>query len=505
MSGYRFVPNVKSSNQLLGPHSYNTILNGLAAGISIIDKNMRIAWVNRRMSQAFGPSKNIIGTHCYITYNHKKNICPNCPTLKTFKTGKICEGIQIGFAKSGERRYYYLTTAPIKDQKGRVLEVLELVQDITDKHKLENKINEAYKEVSYRLQTATEELETMFGLSQAMISTLNLQKVLSLIVKNACLITSSQACSVRLLDKSGDTLLPGMSFGLNLDYLQKTPIKVGEGIAGLIALTKKPISISNIAQDKRVRYASRLMEQGICSILGTPIIFNDQLLGVLMTYSDRERRFSLEEVKLLSTFASQAAIAINNAQMHEDLHRIYLDTIKALVLAMEARYPYMKGHSTRVTHYATKIAHKMQLSEPDIEIIRYCGNIHDVGKIAIPDEILNKPGELTPGERAIVEQHPVKGQEMLLPLKFLELGIPIVRHHHERYDGKGYPDGLAKKQIPMGARILCTTDAFDAMTSERPYRPKLSLKKAIQELKVNAGTQFDPEIVKLFLEVLKKK
>ncbi len=504
MAGYHFIPNVKSQNQLLTHRSYNTILNGLAAGISIINKDMRISWVNRRMAQSFGSIKNLKGKHCYITYNHKKHICANCPSRQTFKTGKVCESIQVGFTKFGEKRYYYLNTAPIRDQDGQVVQVLELVQDITNKKRLEEKLDSAYKDVSRRLKTATKELDTIIRLSQSMISTLDMQKVLPLIVKNASLIMGTQACSVRLLNKPADTLLPGMSYGLNLDYLQNTPIRVGEGIAGLIALTKKPISVTDITHDKRVKYANYLVKMGIHSILGAPIIFNEQLLGVLVTYSYHRRQFSSEEVKLFLAFASQAAIAISNAQMHENLHRIYLDTIKSLVLAMEARYPYMKGHSTRVTRYAIKIARRMQLSSLEIEIIRYSGNIHDVGKIAIPDDILNKPGKLTASERAIIELHPVKGQEMLLPLKFLEKGIPIVRHHHERYDGRGYPDGLEKKQIPLGARILCTADSFDAMVSQRPYRPKLSLREAINELKVNSGTQFDPEVVKIFLEVLRK-
>lgn len=347
-------------------------------------------------------------------------------------------------------------------------------------------------------------LQTICDLNQAMISTLNLRELLSLIVKNASLIMRTEACSLRLLNKSADTLLPGSSFGLNLDYLNKTLLKVGEGIAGLVVLIKKPIAVDNIAQDKRVRYADYLMKSGIRSILGVPIMLDGQVLGVLVTYSRQEHNFGKEEMDLFLTFASQAAIAINNAQMHQSLHRNYLDTVKALVLAMESRYPYMKGHSGRVTRFAIKIARQLQLAEADREILHYTGYIHDVGKIAIPDAILNKPAKLTPAERAIIQLHPIKGQEMLLPLKFLEKGMPVVRHHHERYDGKGYPDGLEKKQIPLGARILATADAFDAMISERPYRPKLSLQEAVAELRVNSGTQFDPEIITVFLEVLTK-
>lgn len=500
-----FIPNLKSKNKLIDSQVYDqSILNGLAAGISIVDRNMRIAWINRRMARAFGPIKKLAGTHCYRTYNHKKRICSNCPTVKTFKSGKVSEGIQIGFTKSGEKRYYYLTAAPIRDEKGQIIQVMELVQDITNKKRIEEKLSRAYQEVSQRFKVASEELKTIFGLSQAMISTLNLRKVLSAIVKNASLIMGGRTCSVKLLDRYGNTLSPTMNFGLNLDYTKKASAKIGRKIAGLVVLKKKPIVINNIDHNKRVEYAHQLIKEGVRSVLGVPIIFNSQPLGVLVTYSSREHQFSTEEIGLFSTFASQAAIAINNARMHENLHRIYLSAIKALVLAMEARSPYMKGHSKRVTRYAIKIARHMQLNEPEIDIIRYCANIHDVGKIAIPDEILNKPGKLTHSERIIIQQHPAKAQEMLLPLKFLEPGMPVVRHHHERYDGKGYPDGLGKKKIPLGARILSTVDAFDAMISERPYRHKLSLKQAIKELKVNAGSQFDPEVVKIFLKLLEQ-
>jgi HD-GYP domain-containing protein (c-di-GMP phosphodiesterase class II) len=143
------------------------------------------------------------------------------------------------------------------------------------------------------------------------------------------------------------------------------------------------------------------------------------------------------------------------------------------------------------------------MPKEELEILRYAGEVHDVGKISIPDFILNKPGRLTPAERAIIELHPVKGAEMLEPLEFLKSALPIVRHHHERYDGTGYPDGLERDKIPVMARILACADAFDAMTSDRPYRSrKLTVEEALAEIKINSGSQFDPHIANLFVKTL---
>ena len=141
-----------------------------------------------------------------------------------------------------------------------------------------------------------------------------------------------------------------------------------------------------------------------------------------------------------------------------------------------------------------------------MEVLRYAAEVHDVGKISIPDVILNKPGRLNPAERAMIELHPVKGVEILEPLEFLKSALPAVRHHHERYDGTGYPDGLDKEKIPLMARILACADAFDAMTSDRPYRrEKLTTEEAITEIKNNSGSQFDPYIASLFIKLLRHK
>ena len=168
------------------------------------------------------------------------------------------------------------------------------------------------------------------------------------------------------------------------------------------------------------------------------------------------------------------------------------------------RDKYTKGHSERVTHLALQIAEKFGLDEQDKYVLKYGGYLHDVGKIGIPDRILLKPGPLTEEEWVIMKQHPLKGFSMLSDLDFSSQLKPIILYHHERYDGKGYPVGLKGEEIPFVARIAGVADAFDAMTSDRPYRKAMDIKTAMEEIKTQAGKQFCPKVASVFLECLEK-
>lgn len=180
------------------------------------------------------------------------------------------------------------------------------------------------------------------------------------------------------------------------------------------------------------------------------------------------------------------------------------DTIKVLALALDARDHYTHGHSRQVTEYAVDIAREMGLSFKEIDIIRDASILHDIGKIGITDAILLKPGRLTEEEYAEIKKHPVIGKKILEPVNCLADKIPLIYHHHERIDGQGYPEGLKGDDIPLGARILSVADAYQAMTSDRPYRKALPALIAIEELKRFKGRQFDPNIVDAFLRVLKR-
>ncbi|MFZ5975271.1 MAG: HD domain-containing phosphohydrolase [Bacillota bacterium] len=229
-----------------------------------------------------------------------------------------------------------------------------------------------------------------------------------------------------------------------------------------------------------------------------------------------EGKHSSEGAQLLALYASQAASSINNAFLHSlvnikndelnhtyaQLKTRYMDTIEVLRLAVDAKDVYTRGHSDRVAYYAMKIGQTLSLSGSDLENLRIAGYFHDIGKIGTSDDILLKSESLDRNEYEEIKKHPLKGAHILSAVSMFQDVVPLVRQHHERIDGKGYPDGLKGKEIHYLARIISLADAFDAMTSDRHYRSQLSLEDAKQQLKQGAGTQFDAELVKLFLELL---
>ena len=196
----------------------------------------------------------------------------------------------------------------------------------------------------------------------------------------------------------------------------------------------------------------------------------------------------------------KAALAVENMALYESMIGNFYGMLKSLVNALEAKDPYTGQHSERVTHYALRIAQVMNCSTAEIESLQTVGYLHDIGKIGIADQILNKPAGLTPKEFELVKNHPIIGETIVSELGLSPEERAIIRNHHERWDGMGYPDGLAQHDIPLLARIIMVADAFDAMTSKRAYRDARSRQQAMEELLKNGGKQFDPEVVSAFLE-----
>ncbi|QIB27063.1 HD-GYP domain-containing protein [Caloranaerobacter azorensis] len=208
---------------------------------------------------------------------------------------------------------------------------------------------------------------------------------------------------------------------------------------------------------------------------------------------------------VVALFFSPLLLARYSFKLYMDMKHVYMETIQALTNAMEAKDAYTSGHAERVGEYAVKLARALNLSDRRIENIKNAAILHDIGKIGIDDQILRKPGKLTYEEYEKIKKHPSIGAEILKEVNFLKEVSSIVRHHHERYDGKGYPDGLKEDEIPVEAAILAIADVYDAMTSDRPYRKALTKEVALSEIEKNAGTQFNPEFAKMFVEVMRNE
>jgi putative nucleotidyltransferase with HDIG domain len=211
--------------------------------------------------------------------------------------------------------------------------------------------------------------------------------------------------------------------------------------------------------------------------------------------------FGPQDLRLLAIVARDLALAVENDRLRAAQRKAYVGIVATLIEAVEAKDRFNRGHSRRVADYAVRFAEHLRLPEREREVLETGAKLHDIGKIGVPEEILNKPGRLTDAEFAVIRSHPVIGEQILRPLDFLAEARPIVRHHHERWDGTGYPDGLERDAIPRAAALLSIVDAFDALTSDRPYREGLPREQAHAILREGAGTQWDPELVREFLSL----
>jgi HD-GYP domain-containing protein (c-di-GMP phosphodiesterase class II) len=230
---------------------------------------------------------------------------------------------------------------------------------------------------------------------------------------------------------------------------------------------------------------------------------NDNVYGWLGLVSfNLKEIFRRSELRLLSSMAEQLAVVMANTDLYQDLERFVINVVKSLVYAIEAKDVYTRGHSERVNRYTMLMAEHLQLDEEQKKVLYWASILHDVGKIGIPEAILNKPGPLNDDEYRVIKSHPEKGYDILQPLEQLASSLPGILHHHERYDGGGYPHGVKGEEIPLLARIIAVADTFDAITSDRAYRKGKTAKEALTIIEKVAGTQLDPHLVEVFVDVL---
>ncbi|MGH7180169.1 MAG: HD-GYP domain-containing protein, partial [Tepidisphaeraceae bacterium] len=240
-------------------------------------------------------------------------------------------------------------------------------------------------------------------------------------------------------------------------------------------------------------------------LLAVPLMRQDQILGTMFALDKTSGDFDSVDTKLLNSIANESAIYLENTMLYEDVHGLMMGLLHSLVSAVDAKDAYTCGHSERVALISRTLAQQAGLPDAQVERVYMAGLLHDVGKIGVPEAVLQKTGKLTPEEFDQIKKHPEIGARILGDIKQIEDIIPGVLHHHERYDGKGYPAGLAGENIPRLGRIICLADCFDAMTSSRTYRKALPLEIALTEIRRCAGTQFDPLLTDAFLGLGEEK
>lgn len=355
------------------------------------------------------------------------------------------------------------------------------------------------------LEHAIERLSTIYKIGLAINSTMDIDRLFNLIVRSTTSTLNAQIGHIILCDKEQQTLnVTNLIGNGKLIAAQKSVRMKDTGVSTWVINNRQPLLIADIDMTPEFDRFSELGYERK-TLICAPLMVMDEIIGTIsvVNKSDNSQFYSYE-LEMLTTIAAQAAIAIKNATLYDEQQQTYLNTIQALVTAIEASDSYTKGHSERVTRYSVEIGRRFNLSSDRLQILERAAILHDIGKIGIDLSLLHKEGKLSAHDINELQLHPVIGMKILEPIGFLKDVRTCIGQHHERYDGMGYPNRIKHADQLLESRIIGVADAFDAMTSDRPYRKALTLDIAISELSENSGTQFDPAVVEIFTAILEE-
>lgn len=353
---------------------------------------------------------------------------------------------------------------------------------------LEKDLEKLTLELSY----SYEELSLIYEITNEMGTLLDPEELSNQVLDKAVELLKVRVGFLMLFEDENKLVLKsskGFGSGELERFNKYNPVK---GVAGMAIAQGKPVIWCNVSGKEEAQL-------GIKSCLAVPILVRNEKLGVICLgdKTSGEPFYSSNE-KLIFTLALQVGAIFANSRLYHRISSLLLDTVKALVSAIEQKDPYTKGHSERVAEIAGAIAGEMALTNEEKQRVEIAGILHDVGKIGISASILTKPGKLEEEEFKKIKEHPTKSVCIIRNIEELKEILPLIYHHHERYGGGGYPDGISGEKIPLGARIIAVADTFDAMNSNRAYRSKVNLEDILREIKDKSGSQFDPKVVEYF-------
>ncbi|MBI4778268.1 HD domain-containing protein [Candidatus Desantisbacteria bacterium] len=379
-----------------------------------------------------------------------------------------------------------------------------------------NRTEQLEKELSLmtqKLLSTYEELGLVYDLVSRLGNILDTDRVSSEVLNEAVNISGARWGFVMLIDEKTGRLHLKASQGLDeiAQRLIEDEYERGRGLISRVMEEGRPMIGDEILSEEEALFDLK------SSVLVVPLGIKEKRVGAICL-SDKlnGQPFYSTDMKLLETLGVIVSIIIENARLYTNIQNLFFSAVESLSFAIDEKDTYTHGHSKRVTEYSLGLADELGLSDKERVTLKLAAIMHDVGKIGVPEEVLHKEGKLDDNDWEKIKKHPIKGAHILepigdlksIPLSLLQMTFeeiraitPGVKHHHERYDGKGYPDKLIDKNIPLIARIIAVADAYDAMTSDRAYRKGMSQQEACKELKRNAGSQHDPEIIEAFLRL----
>jgi len=416
-----------------------------------------------------------------------KNMAPN--SMRVLLTGHA--GMDSAIVAINDNVLHKYLTKPVSDFEDLVFTLKRLLNEFH----LRNTVD-AQQHVILNL----------YQFSDSLNSLNSLEEILEHIVSFTRESLDCERISILLLEEGMLSMKAGV--GIPKDIAERIRIPLGENIAGRVLKNREAMLVKDIDE---ISWMKNKINAEFKSFISAPVICAelrsfDVPLGVInVTNKTGNESFSEQDLQTLSFIANTASVAINNHQNRQMLEQSYFDTVTALIMSLEARDEYTKGHSVRVTEHSVGIALHLQLEEGVIKTIKDAAILHDIGKIGVRDNVLLKPGRLTPEEFSEIKKHSEISGTIVKSISSLQEVGTIASQHHERYDGKGYPDGLKDEEIHIGARIMAVADTYDAMTSNRPYRKALDPDYAIKEIMNESGAQFDPQCVEAFIQYISEK
>jgi HD-GYP domain-containing protein (c-di-GMP phosphodiesterase class II) len=351
-----------------------------------------------------------------------------------------------------------------------------------------------------RFMTDDNKLKKVLEISELVNSSLDIAEIRTKAINAAAELVDAQGASLLFVDDvTGDLYFDSVS-GDKSDFLKSVQLKRGEGVAGWVTTYNQPVIVDDVQNDPRFsRRVDKRSGIQTKNMLCVPVRIKNKVIGALQAINKKDGRFSERDQDLLSTFANHVAVAAENARLYSELRGTFHATVQALVDAMDMYDPYNTGHARRVSAYCVAIGKVLGFSNQMISTLKLSAILHDVGMMGVPEKLLLGAQNNHDDRKDVIKRHVDNAVQMLNNIKPLKECMPAIRHHHEYYDGTGYPDGLKGNQIPLQARVVAVADAFDAMLHKRPYVTRLSHMDAITSLKSMAGRQYDPAIVDAFV------
>lgn len=482
----------------------DAIVQGLPGIFALIDEQGHFTRWNRNFDRVLGLSDEemaAVSPEQLVTVADRPKMREHY--AKIFEQGSAITELNL-LTRQGEELPYLLNGARIK--LGGKVYAAGVALDRSEIAAARKNIETLNEELQERLERIT----SLHEIDRAITGSLDLSLTLDVVLQQVTRRLKVDAASILLVQPASERLVFGASRGFEKDTtLHDTSLRMGEGMAGRAALERQRIVIQDPDEFRRAfEDSGSIVRQGFQSYVAMPLIAKGHLLGVLELFRRTRLDPTDDWFSFLATLSTQAAIALDSATMFESLERsntelrlAYDRTIEGWARALDLRDEETEGHSRRVTDMTVSLAKRMGVPRDDLVHVRRGALLHDIGKMAVPDSILLKPGKLDQREWEIMKRHPTYAAELLGPIDFLRPALVIPLYHHEKWDGSGYPHGLKGKQIPMEARIFSVVDVYDALTSKRPYREAWQPQEAKRYIEEQAECHFDPTVVGTFLEM----